>query len=104
MKASHDDGDPSGSERSCNVESAGILIRLNSYERNTSQIVVTSKAGKERRDIDACVRLVDDLDVDGDVRPKHPPLGAIGWMPYTAASEFEGVIARHHRITYPSSS
>jgi hypothetical protein len=25
-------------------------------------------------------------------------------MPYTAASEFDGVMARHHRITYPSSS
>jgi len=25
-------------------------------------------------------------------------------IPYTAASEFEGIIARHQRITYPSSS
>jgi hypothetical protein len=69
MKAAHGDSDPSGPERSCNVESAGILLRLNAYERNTSEIVVTSKAAKERRDIDACVRFVDDLDVDGDVRP-----------------------------------
>jgi hypothetical protein len=50
---------------------------LNADERNTSEIVVTSEAGQERRDVDACVGLVDHFDVYGYVRTKYSPLGAI---------------------------
>ena len=56
----------------------GILVRLNADERDESEIAVAPKAGEERRHVDARVGLVDHLDVDGDVRPEHPPLGAIG--------------------------
>jgi hypothetical protein len=51
---------------------------LNTDERNTSEIVVTLESGQQCRDVDARVGLVDDFDVNGYVRTKHAPLGAIG--------------------------
>ncbi len=78
MEASDSDGDPSFAERSRDVESAGILVRLNADERNDPEIAITTKAGEESRHVDARIRLVDRLDVDGDVRSKNLPLRAIG--------------------------
>jgi hypothetical protein len=78
MEASHGDEDSSFPERSCDVESAGILVRLNADERDNPDIAATPKAGEESGHVDARIRLVDRLDVDGNVRPKNPPLGAIG--------------------------
>jgi len=57
---------------------------------------VASVARQERRDVDACIRLVDDLDININVWPEHPRSAQSAAMPYTAASEFEGVMARHH--------
>jgi hypothetical protein len=60
------------------------------------------KTGEKRGDVDVGVRLVGHRDVDGDIRPQNLPLCAIRGN--ASASEFEGIIARHQRITYPSSS
>jgi hypothetical protein len=38
---------------------------------------VTSEARPERRDVDACVGFVDDLDVDINIGTQYPPFGAI---------------------------
>jgi hypothetical protein len=51
---------------------------LNADKGNTSEIVVASVAGQERRDVDACIGLVEDLDININVRPEHPPFGTIG--------------------------
>ena len=40
MEASHGDGESCGPERSCDVEGAGILVRLNADERNKPEIAV----------------------------------------------------------------
>jgi hypothetical protein len=78
VEASDGDGNPSLPERSCDVEGARILVGLNADERNKPKIAVTPKASEQRRHVYAHVCLVDHLDVDGDVRPKDLPLGAIG--------------------------
>jgi len=78
VEASDGDGNPSLPERSCDVEGARILVGLNADERNKPKSAVTPKASEQRRHVDAHVCLVDHLDVDGDVRPKDLPLGAIG--------------------------
>jgi len=51
---------------------------LNADESDASELAMSPKMGKQRRDIDASVRLVDDLYVDGDIRSQHLPFGAIG--------------------------
>ena len=68
VEASNGHGNPGCSERTGDVEGPGILIGLDANKRDKSKPVVTSKAGKQRRDIHARVRLVDDFDVDGDIR------------------------------------
>src|SRR5258708_9898182 len=78
MKASDGHSNPSCPERTGDVEGAGILIRLNADKGNTPEIVVASAARQERRDVDACIRLVDDLDININVWPEHPPFGAFG--------------------------
>ena len=78
MEAADGDGDPCVPKRTCDVESARTLVRLNADECNKPEIVVEPKASEDRRDIDACVRFIDRLDVDGDIRPKDLPIGAIG--------------------------
>ena len=61
MEASHGHGNSGCPERTCDVEGARILVRLNADERDTSEIAVAPKAGNQRRDVDARVGLVDDL-------------------------------------------
>ena len=78
MEAAHGNGNSGGLERSCNVEGAGILVRLNTNKRDKPEVAVAPEAGEQRRHVDARVRLVDHFNVDGDVRPKNLPLGAIG--------------------------
>jgi hypothetical protein len=78
MESSDGNGDSSFPERLCDVECAGILVRLNADERNNAEIAVTPKAGKKSRHVDARIRLIDRLNVDGNLRPQNPPLGAIG--------------------------
>ena len=78
VEAADGDGYPGFPKQSRDVEGAGILIGLNADERNKPETAVTPKAGQERRHVDACVRLVDRFDIDGDVWPENPPLGAIG--------------------------
>jgi hypothetical protein len=56
----------------------------------------SAQSVEERRNVDPSVSLIEDGDVYGDVRAKHFPLGAIIHGP---ASELEGIIARHQRIT-----
>jgi hypothetical protein len=74
------------------------LIRLNVDKGNTPEIVVASVAGLERRD----VGLVDNLDINTNVRPEYPPFGAIGC---NAVHSRRRILGRHgapHRITYQS--
>jgi hypothetical protein len=85
MEASYGHSDPTGPERSCDVERARILIRLHADERNTS-----SKAGEERQNANSCIRLVDDLDVNINVRPEHPPLSAIGCDAVDSGQRIQG--------------
>ena len=42
------------------------------------KLPMSPKTGEKRRDVDPRVGLVDRRDVDGDIRPQHLPLGAIG--------------------------
>jgi hypothetical protein len=53
------------------------LVRLNADERDASEFAVTSEAREKRWDVDACVRFVDDLDVNINVRTQHTPFCAI---------------------------
>jgi hypothetical protein len=39
--------------------------------------VARTSRKQKRWDVDACIRLVDNLDINIDVRPEHPPFGAI---------------------------
>ena len=78
METADGDRDSGLPERSRDVEGARILVRLDADERDQPEIAVTSKTGEKRGYVDARVRLVDHLDVDGDVRPENLPLGAIG--------------------------
>ena len=77
VEAAHGDRNPSGCEWPCNVERAGILVGLNADKRDKPEIVVLPEAGEQRGHVDPGVRLINHFDVDGDVRPKHLPLGAI---------------------------
>ena len=77
METTHCYSDASASERSCNVKCARVLVRLNADKRNTPEVAVTSEAREERWDIDACVRFIDDLDVNINVGTQHTPFGAI---------------------------
>ncbi len=78
VKSADGNGNSSRPERSGNVESAGILVRLNTDKRDKPEVAVAPEPGEQPPHIDARVRLVDHFDVDGDVRPKDLPLGAIG--------------------------
>ena len=104
MEAAQGDLYPSLAERSCDIESARILVRLDTGQRDEAEITVRSEAGEERRHVDARVGLVDHLDVDGDVRSEYLPLGAICCDSVDGGKRVRGIIARHQRITYPSSS
>ena len=77
MEAAHGNVDAGLAERSCNIESARILVRLDTGQCDEAEVTVGSEAGEERRHVDARVRLVDHLDIDGDFRSEYPPLGAI---------------------------
>ena len=78
VEAAHGDRDAGLAERPRDVEGARILVRLDADQRDKPEIAVPPKAGEQRRHVDAGVGLVDRLDVDGDVRPKDLPLGAVG--------------------------
>ena len=67
METAYCYGDPSAPEWSCDVQCARVLVRLHADERNTSEFTVTSEAREKRWDVDACVRFVDDLDVNINV-------------------------------------
>ena len=77
METTYRYSDPNASERSGDVKCARVLVRLNADECNTSKIAVTSEAGEQCCNVDACVRFVDDLDVNIDVGTQNMPLGAI---------------------------
>ena len=78
VEPSDGNGHSSLPEAARDVEGTGILVRLHADERHKPEITVTAKAGDEPWDIHARVRLVHHLDVDGHVRSKDLPLGAIG--------------------------
>ena len=78
MKASHNDGYPGVPERPRDIERAGVLVRLNADQPDKTEIAMRSQAGEKSWRVHSGVGLVDHRDVDGDVRPEHLPLGAIG--------------------------
>ena len=78
MKASHNDGYAGVPERPRDIESAGVLVRLNADEANKTEIAVRSQTGEKSRRVHSGVGLVNHRDVNGNVRPEHLPLGAIG--------------------------
>ena len=104
MEATDDDWNFRLPKRSRDIKGARILVRLNTDEPNKAEITVTPDASKERRHVDTGVRLVDRHNIDFDVAPRTCRFAQSAAIPYMAASEFEGIIARHQRITYPSSS
>ena len=67
METTYCYGDPSASKRSCDVQCARVLVRLNADESNASEFAVTSEAREKLWDVNACVRFVDDLDVNINV-------------------------------------
>src|SRR5262249_4101420 len=77
MEAAHGDLDPGVAERSCNIESARILVRLDTGQRDEAEVTMRSEAGEKPRHVDARVGFVDHLDVDDDARSEYLPLGAI---------------------------
>jgi hypothetical protein len=77
MEAAHGNLDPGVAERSCNIESARVLVRLDTDEPDEPEVTMRSKAGEERRHVNARVGFVDRLDIDGDIRSEHEPLGTI---------------------------
>jgi hypothetical protein len=77
VKSAHGDGDPRRAKRGCDIEGTRVLVRLNADEADKTEIAVAPEASEERRHIDACVGLVDRLDIDGDARPEYATLRAI---------------------------
>jgi hypothetical protein len=78
VKPTYSDLDASFSERTRNVEGTGILVGLNTDEGDQSEIAVMPQTGQEARDDDPRVRLINRLDIDGDIRSKNLAFGAIG--------------------------
>lgn len=78
MEAANNNRNSGVPELSRDIEGTGILIGLNTDQRNKTEIVVISKAGKERWNVDARVCFIDRFDVDNDVWPEDLLLGAIG--------------------------
>ena len=78
MEAAQGDGDAGRAERPRKIKRARILIRLHADERDHAEIVVTPKAGDQRRHVDAHAGLVDRDDLDRDVAAEHLTLRAIG--------------------------
>src|SRR5262249_9500615 len=77
MEAAHNDLDPGVAKRSCNIESARILVRLDTDQPDEPEVTMRSEAGEKPRHVDARVGFVDRLDVDGDIRSEYEPLGTI---------------------------
>jgi hypothetical protein len=50
---------------------------LDTDEPDEPEVMMGSEAGEERWHVDARVGFVDRLDVDGDIRSEHEPLGTI---------------------------
>ena len=46
MEAAQGDLDPSLAERSCDIESARILVRLDTGQRDEAEVTVRSEAGE----------------------------------------------------------
>jgi hypothetical protein len=64
-------------QRARNVESAGILIRLDADQRDEAEIALGAKSGDDPRDIYPRIRLVDSVDVDRDRASQNPTFRAI---------------------------
>ena len=78
VEAAHRDRDAGIAERAGDVERARILVRLDADQRDQAEIAVAPEPREQRRDVDPGVGLVDDRDVDVDVRSEHLAFGAIG--------------------------
>ena len=77
MESTYSDLDACFPEWTCDVERTGILVRLDPDEGHQPKLAVTSQTGEKARDGDSRVRLVDRLDIDGNLRPKNLPFRAI---------------------------
>jgi hypothetical protein len=66
-----------GAEGPGNVEGPRVLVRLDAYQSDHSEIVVTSKSCQKRRKVDARICLVDRHYVDGDVGSEHLAIRAV---------------------------
>ena len=81
MKAAHGDLNAGIAERARNIERARILVRLHADQSEQAKIAVLAETAEQLRDIHPRMGLVDDVDVDGDVRPEHLALRGIARQP-----------------------
>ena len=77
MKAANDDGDAGLAERPRDIERARILVGLHADQPDHAEAIGLAEPAQELWDVDAGVGLVDDIDLDVDIRPEHLALGAI---------------------------
>jgi hypothetical protein len=93
MEAAYRDRDAGHSERSRDVERARVLIGLHADKHNQAKTGVPLKAADERTQVNVCIGLVDNRDVDPDIWPEHLPLSAIGRNTIQSCER----IRRYHR-------
>jgi hypothetical protein len=77
VKSAHGNRDSRLSERSRDVESARVLVRLNTDKRNQAEAAMPSKSGEQLGDIDATVRFVNGVDFQRYVGPENFAPGAV---------------------------
>ncbi len=67
MEAAHRDLNAGGAERLGDVQRARKLVRLHADQAEHAEIAVLAETPDQLLDVDACIGLVDDVDVDLDV-------------------------------------
>jgi hypothetical protein len=65
-------------EKMRDVEGAGILVGLDPDQKDKPEIAMMPQPGDQLWDDDARIRLVDRLEIDGDVPPKNAAFGTVG--------------------------
>jgi hypothetical protein len=78
VKATHGDWDSGVSERSGDVESPRVLVRLDADKRYETKSALPSVPGNQSGDVNAAIRFVDGLDIDRHLGPEDLAIGAIG--------------------------
>src|SRR5262249_41576726 len=71
MESTDDHWDSCRAQRAREIERARILVRLHTDQRNKAECPVPPKPGQNLAEVDARVRLVDDREVEVDLRSQH---------------------------------